>query len=390
LGSGGAPVGSGSIGWNSGYTPPVVADGGNSRLLAADNVTGAYLSAFGSNGAGVDEFGTISGLAEDAGKHIYIADSTLDRIVRIDNLSGKNWTALGSTGAGALQFSHPGGVAIDAHGKIWVADTANNRIVRFDDTTGLNWRSFGSLGAGVDQFNGPAGIAFDASGRIYVATSTGTLERLDDMTGTNGQVSYWSGPIVGLSLDKSGTLYVVGDFGNDPVAQVLDAGAHGYFAASLGLPVLQPGAVLALAGPSPPPADATISDTAFAFGSQNVGEPTGGQVLTVTNLGSAALDLKSLVISPDYRLTSSCGSAIAGGASCELTIAFDPTATGARPGTLSITTNGAHTTHKISLTGVGTRPSILVLSSALDFSAQRIGPPAAPKSSRSRIKERDR
>ena len=423
LGAGGAPVGSGSLGWNSGYTPLIVADTGNSRLLAADNVTGAYLSAFGSNGTGVDEFGTISGLAEDAGKHIYIADSTLDRIVRIDNLSGKNWTALGSTGAGALQFSHPGGVAIDAHGKIWVADTANNRVVRFDNMTGLNWATFGSLGAGVDQFNGPAAIAFDASGRIYVAdsgngrlvrfddltgknwvtfsellidpygypltdasavavnakgqiyvaTSTGTLERLDDMTGTNGQVSYWSGPITGLSLDKSGTLYVVGDFGSDPVAQVLDAAASGFFAAALGLPSLQPGAVLALTSPSPPPADAIISGTALDFGSQNVGEPTSSQALTVTNLGAGVLDLKSVVISPDYRLTNSCGSTLAGGASCALSIAFDPTAAGARPGTLSITTNGAHTTHKVALTGVGTRPSIVVLPSALVFSAQRIG-----------------
>jgi sugar lactone lactonase YvrE len=423
LGSGGAPVGSGSIGWNSGYTPLIVADTGNSRLLAADNVTGAYLASFGSNGTGVDEFGTISGLAEDAGKHLYIADSTLDRIVRIDNLSGKNWTTLGGTGAGALQFSHPGGVAIDAHGRIWVADTANDRIVRFDNMTGLNWTSFGTLGAGVDQFNAPAGIAFDASGRvyvadsgngrlvrfddltgknwttfsellidpygypltsasavavnakgqIYVATSTGTLERIDDMTGTNGQVSYWSGPITGLSLDKSGTLYVVGAFGTDPVAQVLDAAASGYFASALGLSTLQPGAVLALTSASPTPADAVLSGTAFDFGSTNVGEPTGGQVLSVTNLGADVLDLKSLVIGPDYRLANACGSTLAGGASCALTIAFDPTATGARPGTLSITSNGVHATPTVYLTGAGTRPGIVVLPTALEFSAQRIG-----------------
>lgn len=423
LGSGGAPVGSGSIGWNSGYAPLVVADAGNPRLLAADNVTGEYLTTFGASGTGVDDFGTISGMAEDSTKHIYITDSTLDRIVRIDNLSGLNWTSLGGTGAGALQFSRPGAVAIDAGGKIYVADTANNRIVRFDDMSGLNWTSFGSLGTGVNQFEGPTGIALDSlgriyvsdsgngrlarfddltgknwvtfsellidpygypltgasavavdsSGRIYIGTDTGTLERIDDMTGSNGQVSYWSGPITGLSLDRSGTLYVVGDFGNFPVAQVLDAAASGYFAANLGVSGLQPGAVLALTAASPPPAEAIVSSRAFAFGSQNVGEPTAPQSLTVTNLGSAALELKSLVISPDYRLTNDCGSTVKGGATCILTIAFDPTVSGARPGTLSITTNGAHASHKISLTGVGTQPSAAVLPTVLDFRAQRVG-----------------
>src|SRR5579863_6438623 len=132
LGAAGAAVNSLVLGWSSAYSPVVVGDAANFRLLGADNLTGANMATYGSYGSGTGQFNSIGGLAQDASGRIYVADSILNRVVRVDDLTGKNWVELGSTGAGNLHFSVPSGVAIDSGGKIWVADAGNNRIVRFD------------------------------------------------------------------------------------------------------------------------------------------------------------------------------------------------------------------------------------------------------------------
>src|SRR5450631_4315750 len=186
VGSSGAPLTSLSLGWDSAYSPVVVGDAVNGRLLGADNVTGANLVKYGSWGSGTGHFEAIAGLAHDASGRIYVTDSSLNRLVRIDDLTGKDWTQLGSYGVGSLHFKQPLGVAVDSAGKIWVADAGNHRIVRFDDMTGKNWTAFGTLGTGAKEFSAPAAIAFDALGRIYVADSgNNRLVRFDDLTGKN-------------------------------------------------------------------------------------------------------------------------------------------------------------------------------------------------------------
>jgi len=54
----------------------------------------------------------------------------------------------------------------------------------------------------------------------------------------------------------------------------------------------------------------------------------------------------------DYAMSSSCGSTLAAGASCSITITFLPQGTGARSGIVTITDNAG--TQRISLSGVGT------------------------------------
>ena len=102
LGSSSASVTGLSFGWNSAYSPVLVGDLTNSRLLKADNITGANLVKYGSSGSGTGQFGTIAGLAQDASGRIYITDSAQDHLVRIYNMTGRNWAELGSSGAGKM------------------------------------------------------------------------------------------------------------------------------------------------------------------------------------------------------------------------------------------------------------------------------------------------
>jgi len=166
IGTGSAPVAGGSLGWNSAYSPLLMGDSANGRVVAMDGISGANLSAFGKPGVGTGYFESIAGLTEDRSGRIYVTDAVSNHLVRVDNMTGANWTQIGSKGVGTNHLSSPQGVAIDAAGKIWVADTGNNRIVRMDDMSGTNWTSFGVAGSGANQFNGPVAIAFDAKGRI--------------------------------------------------------------------------------------------------------------------------------------------------------------------------------------------------------------------------------
>ena len=421
IGAGSAPLYSLSMGWSSAYSPVVVADAVNGRLIAADNITGTNLVTYGSYGSGTGQFSSISGLAQDAAGRIYVADSLLNRIARIDDLTGKNWTELGSSGSGNLNFSAPLGVAIDAQGKIWVADSGNDRIVRFDDMTGANWTAFGSAGSGAGQFSAPSAIAFDAQGRIYVAdsgnnrlvrsddlsgtnwttlsqinidpygyllngvnavavTSTGRifagtpagwLYRIDDMTGANGQAASWTPSVSGMSLDAAGTIYLAGGF-SPPLAQTLDAVGTGHYLSSLGLTGLQPTVLLALAVPSPRPAAPRLSVAALSFPSRNVGEPGATQTLSVTNIGGQPLAISSLTATPDFLLANGCSAPLAGGSTCTIGVRFDPTATGPRAASLQIESNGAHPLLSVALSGTGTAPAVSILPGALTFGAQAL------------------
>ena len=418
----GGSVASLSLGWNSAYSPLVVAiTGSRPLLLKADNLTGTNLGSYGSYGAAIGQFESISGLAHDKADRIYIADSTLNRLARIDNFSGKNWITLGSTGEGALEFSQPEGVTIDPTGKIWVADAGNNRIVRFDDMSGTNWTSFGTAGAGVNQFSLPAAIALDTSGRIYVAdpgngrlvrmddlsgtnwttigqinigpygyplagindvlilpsgkieisTAAGWIIHIDDMTGANGEVGSWSPSVAGISADPFGTTYAAGGF-TPGLAQTLDAIGTGFFGGAMGQSPLQATAVLSMATSIKPLASPTVAPAALAFASQNVGGSSEAQSITLTNIGRAPMPISSVSASSDYRVTDQCPASLAGGASCAIDVEFAPTATGARNATLYVQTTSVHPQMTVRLTGTGTAPTAIVLPGNLIFETQAL------------------
>ncbi|WP_263355077.1 choice-of-anchor D domain-containing protein [Acidicapsa acidisoli] len=424
VGLAGAPVTSGSFGWNSAYSPLLVGDNTKGRVVASDNITGANLTAYGSMGRATGQFTAISGIAEDPSGRIYILDSVVDRVVRIDDLTGKNWVEIGGYGIGADHFNAPSGLAVDAAGKIWVADSGNNRIVRFDDMLGTNWTSFGSAGSGKNQFINPIDIALDAQGMIYVADAgNNRVVRFSDLKGTNwaslsevlsgttayllttpkavavgpggnvyialggtspslietsfpsragSTISTWSNPITSISLDRAGTIYVAGEF-TPGLAQINDAAATGYFGSALGGAVPRSGPVYARPSTTPPPAAPLFSASALNFGNRNVGEPSAPYVLGLANLGATALTIDSISASADFPLAKNCPASLAGGASCPVAVQFDPKATGPRPSELVLTSSGVHPSLDVALSGVGTTPTAVVLPASLLFISQQLG-----------------
>ena len=107
------------------------------------------------------------------------------------------------------------------------------------------------------------------------------------------------------------------------------------------------------------------------FGFTAVGQTSTTKALTVTNSGSATLNITGANASGDFALVSSFCSALAPGASCSANVTFSPTASGARSGAIIISSNAASSPTTVQLTGTGTT-GITVSTSSLTFAAQGI------------------
>jgi hypothetical protein len=117
-----------------------------------------------------------------------------------------------------------------------------------------------------------------------------------------------------------------------------------------------------------------------------VGTTSAFQTVTITNVSTTnAIHITNLSLSGDFTQTSSTcpmnPASLAAGASCTLTISFNPSIGGVRDGQLQVYENDVATSPQvINITGTGTSP--LTLSGQLlplSFSAQTVGTSSAPK-----------
>jgi len=115
----------------------------------------------------------------------------------------------------------------------------------------------------------------------------------------------------------------------------------------------------------------TVSPTALTFSKTVIHTSAAPKTVTLTNTGTVLITITSLTISGDYTQTNTCGSSIAVGASCTISVTFTPTAINTRAGTVTITDNAATSPQKVTLSGTGTQVSLSA--TVLNFGNVRVG-----------------
>ena len=114
-----------------------------------------------------------------------------------------------------------------------------------------------------------------------------------------------------------------------------------------------------------------LSATSLAFGSQVVGSSSAAQTVTLTNAGNAALSITSIAISganaSAFAQTNTCGTSVAAGANCTISITFTPAASGSLAASLAITDNATGSPQNVSLSGTGTAPAASLSATSLAF-----------------------
>ena len=97
----------------------------------------------------------------------------------------------------------------------------------------------------------------------------------------------------------------------------------------------------------------SLSPTTLTFTSQTVGTTSSPQTVTLTNTGNSSLTITSITAGGDYAQTNTCGSTVAAGANCSISVTFTPTTAGTRNGTITFTDNASDSPETVSLTGTG-------------------------------------
>jgi hypothetical protein len=98
---------------------------------------------------------------------------------------------------------------------------------------------------------------------------------------------------------------------------------------------------------------AIVSSSLLRFGKQAVGTTSVPRHVTLTNSGSAALQLTSVTASGNFAETNNCKAILPIGQSCDINVVFKPTTTGLKAGNITITDNASDSPQVIHLDGTG-------------------------------------
>jgi Abnormal spindle-like microcephaly-assoc'd, ASPM-SPD-2-Hydin len=105
-------------------------------------------------------------------------------------------------------------------------------------------------------------------------------------------------------------------------------------------------------------ANATLSASSLTFSTQVVGTSSTAQSITLTNSGSAALSITNVSFNGadpgDFSQTNTCGTSLAPGANCSISITFTPKLEGTRSAALALADDAAGNPQLIALSGTGT------------------------------------
>jgi len=125
-------------------------------------------------------------------------------------------------------------------------------------------------------------------------------------------------------------------------------------------------------------AEMSLNPPNLTFAAQAVGTASSAQTITVTNSGNAALTVTQIVTSGDFAEADNCVGTVAVGASCAAQVSFQPAATGARTGVVTVYGNVAGGQATAALSGTGVPAAAIVLSPiTVTYSGTNVGATSA-------------
>jgi hypothetical protein len=268
-------------------------------------------------------------VAVDGSGNVYVADTgnnAVKEILAVNGVIPASPTIRTLSG-----FTYPPGVAVDGSGNVYVTDMDNGAVREILAVNGVIPASptINTLASG---FSYSSKVAVDSIGNVYVADPYNNV--VFEILAVDGVIP--ASPTInmlgsgfkypgGVAVDGSGNVYVA-DVGNDAVKELDSATPNLNFAATA------------------------------------VGSASDAQTVTVLNNGNAPLTISAVSFPANFPQSGDAandcipGTTLAGGATCTLTVEFQPTAPGAQSGSLLLTDNthnATAATQRIALSGKG-------------------------------------
>jgi sugar lactone lactonase YvrE len=376
-----------------------------------------------------------SGVALDAAGNLYIADAGNCLVRKVDMstglisvLAGNRNSGYSGDGGSAVyaSLSSPTGVRIDPAGNIYIADFGNN-VIRQVQASG---KISTIAGSGANGYAGdgnaptaaalanPNGVTLDFSGSLYISDySNNVIRRVSfaaPMTfpsqnvGAASPMEIVTASNIGnqnlifsnVSIDANFQLQASGDpdcaasssvapgtscsiaIVFTPTAAAALTGALHVTTNSLGAPGSSQAINLSGTGTGSlaTAPKAVLNTPSLTFGNQGTWTTSAPQTVVLSNPGGSPTNISSIWLagpaSSDYRITTTCGSALAAGANCSVAVTFVPTAAGLRSATLSFADSVAGSPQTLALNGTAVAGSVSLSTPALVFS-QNLGTSSA-------------
>ncbi len=125
----------------------------------------------------------------------------------------------------------------------------------------------------------------------------------------------------------------------------------------------------------------TLTPLSLAFPGTTIGNSSATQSVTISNSGTAPLNIASVSFtggSPgDYTQTNTCAAALAVHATCTVVVTFKPTAAGVRTASLSVADNATGSPQAVALTGTAVAgapaPRVTLSAAAITFPSTLVG-----------------
>jgi hypothetical protein len=131
-------------------------------------------------------------------------------------------------------------------------------------------------------------------------------------------------------------------------------------------------------------ATADFSPKSINFGYVAGGASSLPQNVTLTNNGSATLNITSITITganfKDFSQTNDCGTQVSAGAHCTITVIFKPLGGGIRSARISVADSASGSPQLVPLSGSGLASAAIVLPASLTFPGQPVSTTSAPRS----------
>jgi hypothetical protein len=342
-------------------------------------------------------------VAVDTAGNIYIADTLNYRIRKVTASTGIITTVAGDgtqgdtgdTTAATSAAINAYGVSTDLAGDLFIA-TGTGGIVRKVDASGnINLFAGGGTGAiGGPASTGAVANAYfartDNSGNLLIPAGTQLLA-----AGPDGLLQFGSGSIGTTTSALNVTLENTGDTpltlgttvatltGTDAADFALTSSTCGYNlqpgktcvlsvtfdptatgarTASLSVPTNAAGSpqivLLQANGTAATAPAASLSPTTISFPDTTAGTTSAAISTTLSNTGTAVLNISGITLTgtnpTDFAETTTCGSTLAAGKTCTISVTFTPAAVASYTASLSVADNATGSPQTATLSGNGT------------------------------------
>ena len=224
-------------------------------------------------------------------------------------------------------------------------------------TAGQSARAVATLSPTSLSFGSQA-VGYTSAAQTLTVTDTGTAAlTVARVAASTGWIE--TDNCAGATLAPGGTCTVQVSFA--PTSATAQSGTLQVYGNTLGGYV---SATLSGTGTGTPAV--AVSPASLPFPDTAVKATSPAQTVTITNNGNLPATLQAPSITSDFHLAATtCGSSLAVGASCTLSVTFTPTGTSLRTGLLQLSDNVG--THSITLSGNGIAGNITVSPTAIQF-----------------------